>query len=113
MSLVGLEEVVSVNREDLEAAGVRGLDLDFLSDSRVDHQLAMRALEEVVAKELARWRQVVSSVTSNQWAYFYAIGEDNRETRARNKARRELVEAFKRRVLVFYKEACKRKMSDA
>lgn len=105
MSLIGLQEIIEVNRADLEKAGIRGIDLDYLTDDRVDHQLAMRALEGVVANQLARCRQVRSMVTEKQWEYYEVCAPEIKEMKTWRKAKRELKTAFENQVLVFFKVA--------
>lgn len=112
MSLIGLEEVISVNREDLEKCKIRGIDLDYLVDPRVDHAGAMRALEALLAGPMVRWRTVRNSMTQSQWDYWEAIEESNRETRALNAAAREVREKFKSTVLKFFKEAEQRMLEE-
>lgn len=109
MSFIQMQVAIDESRADLEAAGIRGIDLDYLLDMRVDHRPCLAALEEVVSKELARWLEVRAMCTPEQWAFFEAMEEfDRLEMRTIKKAARELKDAFKRRVLRFYKEAMDR-----
>lgn len=108
MSKIGLEEVISNNRADLERCGVRGIDLDYLLDERVDHALAMRELEKVIDKELTRCVDVRAMVTEKQWSYYEVCDPEIKEMVTWRRAKRGLKDAFEKRVLVFYKEAEKR-----
>lgn len=112
MSLVQLGELIDDHRIDLEKAGVRGIDLDYLLDLRVDHKSCEAALQRVIDGELARFNEVVSQLTTEQWAYFEATDTKNNETKALKKASKELVTAFKKNVLCFFKAAEERSIEE-
>lgn len=106
MSLIQMQILVDEHRADLEAGGIRGIDLDYLLDPRVEHKPCHAALELVVAKELTRWLEVRAMCTKEQWEWFELMEENDRlEVRTLKKAARELRDAFKRQVLKFFKEA--------
>lgn len=105
MSFIGLQEVVDNCRVDMERAGVRGIDLDYILDPRVDHANAMRALEEVVSTKLARWRDIRRQVTEQQWAYYEVCDPDIRELVILRRAGREVKKEFEAKVLKLAKDA--------
>lgn len=109
MSLVQLQEVVADCRADLEKTGViRGIDLDYLLDPRVDHKLCFSNFMQLVQGPLARWRAVREVNTDEQWANLEAIddtADSHPKIRALKKATKAVKSFFKGRVLCFYKDA--------
>lgn len=106
MSLDKLEQLLTTHGPDLLRVGVQQVDLEELTDSRVDYALVVRSFDAVVVK-LTRWHEVRGMAAEQQWLYFEATNEVNVQTRTLAKAAKEVREAFRRQVHVFYREALK------
>jgi len=83
--------------------GVRGIDIDYLSEPGVDQVAVAASLTLLYNVQLKRYLHVQSMLSPEQWAHFESVDPNNFEMRTLKKAAKELRIAFKDTVLVHYK----------
>lgn len=108
MSLIQMQEAIADNRADLEAAGIRGIDLDYLEDPRIDHRACLANFQKLVEGPLARWREVMANTTIEQLEYLKLVERKHQKVIAAHEARKAIKNFFKGHVLTFFKDAERR-----
>lgn len=108
MSLADLQAAVGEARAHLELAGIRGIDLDYLLEPKVDHVACLGAFKRMVEGPLVRWRRVLEDTTVEQVAYLKLVEPKHPKVVAAHEARKVLKNWFKGYVLCFHKDAERR-----
>lgn len=103
-----LEKAINQHRAMLELAGIRGLDLDYLLDPRVDHAACYPNFEKMVHGPFERWLVVWSNNSEDEWANLEVLDNSHPKMVALRRASRELKNFFAGHVLTFYKDMVRR-----
>lgn len=113
MTLEALRVAVEDNRVLLEAASIRGIDLDYLLDPRVDHASCLEAFNKMVAGEhFTRWCFILEEATPEHLQYLSVVHPKHPRVVAAKEARKALKTWFKGYVLCFFKDAERKSMED-